>query len=128
MTGKFRAWDKKEKRYTLADELNDLFVDSDGLVWALARATLDIDNIQFKDVTDRYDIEWETGKQDKNGKEIYQSDRCSFETLTSRPDLSPAVVVWSGNCWMLQGKLSLMLHRAKEIEIIGTIHDEVDNG
>lgn len=92
----FRVWDNQEKVYLnkkdiAIDNLGNVFVfegcdDNDAELW-YARILVDPDN-------ERYIIEQTTGLIDKNSKDIYEGDICSF---TSKTGKHVGVVEWTDN-------------------------------
>ncbi len=142
MTGIFRAWDKKQKRYAPKETLWDLYIASDGKVMGKEG----IAQTAFLDVTDRYDIEWETGKQDKNGQRISEGDRMGVPSYPGHISYSaktfPAIIEHDGVSFVMRcedGRLepidsiyNVGLYNPCRgessygtiVEIIGTIHDE----
>ncbi len=112
MTGKYRAWDKEEKSYVSTDRI---------LINQFGRVIFYTWPTKLDDVTDRYDIEWETDKNDKDGVHIYQNDIVTYynpingETPKDRSG-HKTIVPRSG--------LQLGLESTLRLQIIGTIHEE----
>lgn len=127
MTG-FRAWDKEKKwdkgEKKCYDTESNLFINPRGRVMLYDRTAKPL---RWKDVTDRYDIEWETGREDSKGREIYQGDRLRWPILPNK--YREADVVWGKQPagWGLTNKDTIFMpleHRTGGNTIIGTIHDE----
>ncbi len=127
MTGKFRAYDKVEKCY---DEDSRFVITKGGRLIELYAGN-------EEDVTDRYEIEWETGLHDHLAEMIHlDSDiiryryQCNGEdgefwdeavgvvVLDKRATLSLCVRTKGG------GLYHFTASELRNIEIIGTIHDE----
>lgn len=117
MTGKFRAWDKEQKKYAAEETLKDLFIDSNGKVMGYGNTT-------FIDVTDRYDIEWETGCTDVDNRPIYQSDTALYHNSFGNREEMAFTVEWSCDGWELD-RIPLSNYFASGyLKIIGTIHSK----
>ena len=134
MTG-FRAWDKVNKCY---DTESGLFIDPQGRIMLYDIHDISRRNLKkHVDVTDRYDIEWVTGKVDENGKMIYEGDRVNWYAEELASDGERTIRYEYKNCevfWheefvglMLRQKDKLgawHFYENMKIEIYGTIHEE----
>ncbi len=117
MTGKFRAYDKEKKCYHTTYMI---LISRDGKVWMMGKKGV------LADVTDRYEIEWETPAKDKDGKPIYQGDRLQADVKHGG---GIEWVEWSGDemAWVCENGLdhgSWLSGCEGVVTIIGTIHDE----
>ena len=136
---KFRAWDKFYQggaRYVPYTFLNQLFIDMEGrLIWH--------SHSGFEDVTDKFDIEFCTGRKDKNGKLIFEGHIVKHQVNCVNGDVRDAITgevyykngchhvkadVSIGNQWdggIGHKKLSDVVSEFKQFscEIIGNIHE-----
>ena len=119
MTGKFRLYNKKKECY---DTESNLFINPCGRVMHYDR---NAKPCRWKDVTDRYDIEWEIGRRDSKGVEIHQGDRCK------NGDYVPDAAAWNYReeevYWNPEGAAWMGWNYNENgmcCKIIGNIHDE----
>jgi len=109
-TIKFRAWIDDEMVYDGNSDIKIYLngaVSQDG-VWI----TSDVQIMQF------------TGLLDKNGKEIWEGDLLNYEEYTNEV----YQVQWNGTdcgwqAWRKIGFISLGIHVAEKIEVIGNIYE-----
>ncbi len=128
MTGTFRAWDKKDECY-FDFEFCDLHIDQNGKVYEQDSDANGF--LVWKDVTDRYDIEWETTVTATDGQAVYAGDVIKATGYIFSGDVIGSVewhkegsIGWiirkkgakDSDCWGLNSNM--------EIEIIKTIHDK----
>ena len=127
---KFRVFDKRENKYMsggfFLSEYGELFVFIDGVLKSADSG--------------RYVIEWGIGLKDKNGKPIYDEDICSlygrkceirwkdggFGARDYPPCADTDGYIFSQTV-PFTNRLYLM-EDLKEIEVVGTIHDNPDDG
>lgn len=116
---KFRVYDNVDKKY-----VKGLYLDENGKLCTLRRIDFDIKASEELD-PDRYTVEFSTGKFDKNGKELFHSDRvidhykrimiCEYSEHHSK---------WR---WRAETETNFMFAdinqwESKDFEIIGNIH------
>jgi len=112
---KYRAWDTKEKRYLL-------YASYLILNWNNGK----VFDRTIGDYTDRYIFEQFTGKQDKNGKNIYEDDICKI-TRFENQFIIGKIYFGSGSYCITDGvaicSTNELSHiKSNIIEIIGNIH------
>jgi len=117
---KFRAWDKKEKKFYNDSGYNpDLLINgTKGCVFVPA---------DMNDIQDRWDLNQYTGLKDKNGKEIYEGDilEC-FNPFEMKSKISE--IKWCEEYAALMNiigndALSLYHFISEDYEIIGNIYE-----
>ncbi len=101
---KFRAWDKKEKRYWTQEEMNAI----GGYYYTFA----------LSDDDGLFVLEQFTGLQDKNGKEIYEGDIVEGVSISTGP-FRGVVEFESGTFGVAGHVLGIPLTK----EVIGNIHE-----
>ena len=118
---KFKAWDKRQKKWVS----EDVVIDCNGVI---SIANLDSDIQQVEDL----EIVWYTGKKDKNGKEIYGKDiaRCKGEIFSRYVNLQ--VEIFPDNypdCIMLISKDNhcRLCDVIDDLEVIGNIFENNEN-
>lgn len=118
---KFRAWDKKTKKYFHVSELwnsgtNPECFNFDG--WT--------DNYGNKGRLKDIVIEQFTGMKDANGKKIYEGDIVKSSYKYAQPEISQVIMEY-GNSYILgedlaTGNEMLVSDHINEIEVIGNVH------
>lgn len=121
MMPKFRAWDKKTKKYFHVSELwnsgtNPECFNFDG--WT--------DNYGNKGRLKDIVIEQFTGMKDANGKKIYEGDIVKSSYKYAQPEISQVIMEY-GNSYILgedlaTGNEMLVSDHINEIEVIGNVH------
>ncbi len=121
---KFRVWDKVKKCYLLTSAIT-----SDGDLMLLGQVYGKWNEVSDEN-KDNYTIEYWTGKQDRNGIDIYDGD-----ILTSTFDNCYELIVVRGDFWFYdieqkKRKHSCMVagipyttHHYTNLHKLGTIHD-----
>lgn len=133
---KFRAWDKKDKKYLLPEDQEFVILPtrpSFGVTIPFQsefypNENPDIDCIDWADadlIMGRYELEQYTGLTDKNGKEIYEGD--ILETCCGKAKVyfddelfMYRLEMKHGNTMPLVSKKS---NRHLEYEVIGNVHE-----
>ena len=124
---KFRAWDKKEKKWLSFDEGDP--IGNDGSLTESGYWTFIFD---FDE--DRVALMQYTGLKDKNGKEIYEGDivnwtswKIGFKHIDgSEVKLTPKVVQWVDGAWKLEEDSPWNLSIYDNVEVIGNIYENGD--
>jgi uncharacterized phage protein (TIGR01671 family) len=126
---KFRVFDKQEKKLHKPDTMGELFylfaLTMDG---RLGRFNEELDKYETCD-PDRYVVEFSTGRKDKNGKELFHSDRVldHFKRIMIC-EYNPHFLKWLWNAESTTNFLFADINqwKSEEFEIIGNIHGEAD--
>ena len=121
---KFRAWDKKRKRYAKV-------IQTTNQGWKGYRdKTYITDGIMrfSKWVLSRFIIEQSTGLKDKNGKEIYEGDRIKIEGSYTVYTVEYGRGVWVARFGDESGDNICLFHYVQKdtvlyAEVIGNIHE-----
>jgi uncharacterized phage protein (TIGR01671 family) len=132
---KFRAWDSKYK----VMDTGLFWIRNDGKTYDAAHRTYDTPNQEIE-ATEHFHLMQFTGLHDKNGKEIYEGDLLTSETLHLFEDEdiqnTPCEIAWLNSCcgFVLQQKgrkVALSEYLAgwdptvfEHFEIIGNIYEQ----
>lgn len=128
MTPKFRIYDKEVGYY----------VSNTRFLLSMDGQLLDTYDTTWHEVGERYVVEFETGKEDKIGIDIYEGDVCEtiFYNHSSKNSIFNQAVCFSNGSFNVKSDTIEFLDTRKyvplswcdEIKIIGTIHDEKYKG
>ena len=124
MIPNYRVWIKKDKKYYLV--LGYVKDDGYGTQILISKAELEYEWIDLDDNI----LESSTGEPDRNGKEIFDGDRCSAdadvpEGMERTKFYMSVIFVNGGFCFKLEQDGSLYpIDVIKDIEVIGHIHEE----
>lgn len=120
---KFRAWDIKAKKMILPEyaDWEDFMIEPDGTI-SISTETGLYELYRSKTSVTHLELMQFTGLLDKNGKEIYESDRFLFGTIDG-------IVEYKNGCFVFQGKncsMTMRDHESNEFEITGNIYQNAD--
>jgi len=124
---KFRAWNKLSKRIAIVKHV--IF---DGSESGIEQAFVHYDNTPLNDdkwiPKDCLELMQYTGLKDKNGKEIYESDKIEFNPIGSEQVLR-GVIEWLNDGWIINedidnAKFKLYSDVFGKPEIIGNIYED----
>jgi len=117
---KFRAWDKKIKKWLSPKEIETELILNPSLVedgrFEINECNDERDLVAYALGT-TIELMQYTGLCDKNGKEIYEGD-----IIKNRWGLIGKVFIRLG-CWFLENSKELGYYKTDNIEVIGNIHD-----
>lgn len=114
---KFRAWNKKWKRW---EDPREIYLVGNGRLLKMR-----LDSILFEDTSDIEMVQFSTGLKDKNGKEIYEGDIC-FESLNPAAREPGIVTFYEGIFWLQYKNNSTQDLRSRmffDCEVFGNIYE-----
>ena len=125
---KFRVWNIKHGIY--CDQMTEMVINSDGVCYDNG---VSADYFEYNGFV----IEQCTGLKDKIGNLIYENDRVGFYVYGQDEEwhAQQGTVIWYNSCWgvetssrFIQFENELTIKNPKDIEIIGNIHEQPEQG
>lgn len=112
---KFRAWDKKKKKFwhDIEREYDTLGREGEELNWEVSSFGSYLDN-------ERYIVQQFTNLKDKNGKEIFESDLISYGVGNLEVIYQEGAFGYKN----IEGDFCLLSNHNKDLEVVGNIYEK----
>ena len=107
-TIKFRAWLPSLNKF---DDTNGAFIDCYGKLYCVTTSGRIVRSKEF----DEYTIQWYTGLNDKNGKEIYEGDIVKWGDLNYIVEYNHTACKWQGRSPEHHGYLHLVTEHFRDL-------------